>query len=338
MDKDIQRFIATPYVELCYQRFALSYQEMNYGLAYLAFVEAMQEQPECAYRYFYIKASAQLIATLRQTNNVGTIAGWLDRLLPDNPEMNQIYYDDPALALRFSEMREENIAKGLPSVILVTQGKSASISVSGIFNSGFGLPSYGYSLVDSQVIPSWVRDYARGGSCYTTHLDPSERNVRLIKEAGIQKIIVHVRDPRQSIISMIHHNGKYPDQAPTIANSGFSTFDVGHQLQMLFGTYVDYIKWLTNWVKAADVLPIYFSDFKDFVEDRDKFIEGYLDYYGAPRKYFDHANAVTQHAGTDFHLRKGATDEWREVMPENYQKHFSFMLPQLVKERFGWAD
>ncbi len=338
MNPSYIQYIATPFVEACFTRFERAYADTNYGLAYQAFMEALQAQPRCAYRYFTTQASAQLVATVRITNNISPLCRWLNHILPDHPNMNLMYYGDAELTERFTQIREENIAKGLPSVVLITQGKSASISISNIFNSGFGLPSFAYSFVDYQVIPSWIQDYARGGACYTTHLSPSQQNIISLKESGIDKIIVHVRDPRQAIISTIHHKQSYPDQAPEISQSGFGTHNIETQLQALSGIYTDYIDWLNGWVDAAKELPIHFSVFYKFVENKEKFIQEYLDYYGAPEAYFDYEQATKIQEGTDYHLRKGLTNEWRDVMPEKFQKHFSFLLPDHIKEKFGWVD
>jgi len=275
---------------------------------------------------------------VRTTNSIESLSRWLDALLPENPNMHLMYYGDAETTRKVIELREENIAKGLPSVMLITQGKSGSISVGNIFNSGFNLPSFAYSFGEYKVIPSWINDFARGGSCYTTHLTPSEENIELIKASGIQKIIVHVRDPRQAIISMIHHRQSYPEQAPEISGSDFREKDISDQLQTVSNNYTDYIDWITGWVNASTRIPIHFSMFNNLANEPEKFVQGYVDFYGVSPQHFSLQDAITQHAGTDYHMRKGATDEWREVMPEKWQKLFSLMLPGHIKQKFNWPD
>ena len=62
--------------------------------------------------------------------------------------------------------------RGLPSILLAAQGKSASASVGNLFSSGFLLAPAVYSLIDQSIVAPWLADYLRGGACYTTHLNP----------------------------------------------------------------------------------------------------------------------------------------------------------------------
>jgi hypothetical protein len=49
-------------------------------------------------------------------------------------------------------------------------------------------------------------------------------------------------------------------------------------------------------------------------------------------------DAVTTHAGTDYHYRAGLTDEWRTVVPPRQAERLSAWLPQRLRQRFGWTD
>src|SRR5262249_26993321 len=162
------------------------YARQNYGCAADLFMDALQANAGIAYRYFVARASFAVITCLHETARISEVSAWLDGALAKFPDIHLLVDHDPGLIRRMLELRETHIANGLASVVLVTQGKAASISVSSIFNSGFHLPSFAYSLVDHEVIESWARDYARGGSCYTTHLKPEPINVERLKKAGLR--------------------------------------------------------------------------------------------------------------------------------------------------------
>jgi hypothetical protein len=252
--------------------------------------------------------------------------------------MNVLVDYEPALIRKIVDLRTSNIGKALPSVALVTQPKSGSVTVGNIFNSGFNLPSVAYSLVYVEVIQSWAEDYARGGACYVTHLDPAPQNIDRLKRAGIGKIIVHVRDPRQILLSMIHHVSRYEENRPALLRNAFSKWNVSAQIWELMDFYMRRIRWLQGWLEAESQLNIMFSTFEDFVRDRHAFVERYVEFYGAPREHFSLERAVRVAPETDDHFRVGLVDEWRKVFPRSDTELLSACLPRAIKKRFGWTD
>ena len=224
------------FIEQIFQNFQSAHHAQNFGLACDAFVEAVLADPDIGFRYFMTRASAAIAMAMRHTQRSSEIVAILDKLLAKHPEMHLLVDYDPELIRMFIALRASHIAKGLPSVILVTQAKSASISVSNIFHSGFNLPSFAYSLANVEVIESWVRDYARGGACYTTHLWPTPQNIDRIEQAGI-RCIVHVRDPRQTLLSIIHHIDRYQDPLPALSRTGFDARGISAQISELMESF-----------------------------------------------------------------------------------------------------
>jgi hypothetical protein len=325
-------------VERCYAAFQSQYQHQNHGAACDWFVQAVTTAPEVGFRYFMTRASGAVDECARLTRRATELADWLGGLLAGHPDMHVLVDYDPGLIRRIVDLREANIAKGLPSIAVITQVKSASVPVANIFNSGFNLPSLAYSLVTEEVIGPWARDYARGGACYATHLEPKPRSVERLRKAGIDKVIVHVRDPRQSVLSMIHHVTMYPDQRVALARSGFESLPVSDRLRLVMDFYFGRIQWLWGWMEAEAELNILFSTFEDFVRDRKAFIRRYIDSYGGHEEHFSWENATVAHARVDQHFRLGRVDEWREVLPRKDAEFLTACLPKSIRERFGWPD
>jgi Sulfotransferase domain len=325
---------ALPYVEQCFVEFQAQYKHQNFGNAFDAFVQAIWADPAIAFRYFMVRASGELDACLGRTLRAPEIGD----LLAEHPDMHLLVDYDPELISRLVDLRESNIAKGLPSMVVVTQGKSASIPIANIFNSGFNLPSFAYSLSTLEVIESWARDYARGGACYTTHLLPKPHNIQRFKQAGIRKVIVHVRDPRQSILSMMHHVTRYPDQLVALARSKFDERATSEQIGALMEFYVSSIRWIQGWINAEAELDIMFSTFEDFARDRTAFTRRYIEFYGGHEEHFSWDNAMHAHAGTDQHFRSGLVDEWRSVFPPGDAQQLTACIPKAMRDRFGWPD
>lgn len=321
-----------------YDAFITAHRRRDFEAACDIFLAAVAEAPQIAFRYFMCRASAPVAAHMDRTGRSPEVVALLDGLLDAHPDMHLLVDWDPPLIERIVALRDANIAKGLPSVAMITQGKAASVSVAAIFNSGFNLPSFAYSLTSAEVVASWARDYARGGACYATHLEPLPRNIARLKTAGIDKIIVHVRDPRQSLLSMIHHITRYPEGTASLLGSHFDEWDISAQVERLMEDYLRRVSWIQGWLDAEAELGVLFSTFEEFVRDRDAFIDRYLDFYGAPRALFSYADATRMHEGTDYHFRAGLTEEWRSVFPERDAEMLTAQLPAAMRRRFGWSD
>lgn len=320
--------------------FRNAYARQDYAGAATVFEQALESDPGWAFRYFVSYASGALAESLKECSIRSTeIVQRLDALLVDQPYIHYLGHPaDPSVIQRVIQQRNTNLDNGLPSMLIVPQAKSASTSVSAIFNSGFNLPSICYSLINLDIIDSWMTDYARGGACYVTHLIPSTKKVAQIKRAGIDRMIVHVRDPRQALVSIVHHLDRYPDQLPEFRGLAAEGRTISEQAQKVIDLYHNSISWISGWVDAERDVEILFSTHEQFVRNRAAFVERYLDFYGADCRFFSYENALAQQAGTDYHFRSGRTDEWRDVLEPALADQLSAMLPERLKSKFGWPD
>ena len=319
-------------------RFMTAYLAQRFDAAVDIFLDALKGDPDGAFRHFALNAAGQLPQAVVESSRVDEVAARLDAMIGDHPNIHLICPEAPGEIGRRIAMRERNIDVGLPSMVLVSMGKSASIAVANIFNSGFRLPTFAYSLFNLQVIESWARDFARGGVSYTTHLDPSRETVARLKRAGISRIIVHVRDPRQTLLSLVHHFDKYPDQLVIYREQAKDAPSLSARAMSVLPLYMSSINWVRGWLDLDGEIEILFSTFEDFIKDRASFVERYLEFYGADRRHFSMEDAFGEHTGIDNHFRRGLTDEWRQVFSREDAAYLSSLLPLRAKERFGWGD
>src|ERR1700728_1704120 len=178
--------------------------------AYDCIRNAFKLNPTTALRAVVGDLGERFAAIMRKVKRYDEIADWLSGQWAEGDAMNIVAPSPAPEAKRAVQtIRRTAMDRGLPSVLLATQNKSASIAVGNIFSSGFELPTVLYSLVNIRIISPWLRDYLEGGACYVTHLLPSPRNVDLLVAAGAPSIIVHVRDPRQWVLSMAAHTRLY---------------------------------------------------------------------------------------------------------------------------------
>jgi tetratricopeptide (TPR) repeat protein len=324
--------------EQAFARFQSAYLAQRFDEAASIFMDALTADPGGAFRCFAQSGAGQLSEALDASKTTDAVAARLDALIADHPNLHLVCPNEPAVISECIATREESIRKGLPSAVLISMGKSASIAVGNIFSSGYRMPSFAYCLTHLRVIDSWARDYARGGACYVTHLDPSRDAVQRLKAAGLNKIIVHVRDPRQALVSLVHHFDRYPDQLVQYR----STTDGGHAVSQramnVLPLYAVSIDWIKGWLDLEPEIDVLFSTFEDFVKDRKAFVDRYLEFHGGDRAYFDWNDAFGEHTGIDDHFRSGRTDEWREVFSREDAEYLTSLLPLRIKERFGWSD
>jgi len=151
-------------------------------------------------------------------------------------------------------------------------------------------------------------------------------------------MIVHVRDPRQALVSMVHHFDLYPDQMPELRQRVARAQTITERARNALTAYRHSIRWISGWLDAQWEIEILFSTHEQFVADRNAFIKRYLAFYGIDQKYFSYENAVDQHQGTDYHFRSGQTDEWREVLDPDFAEQISAKLPRRLNNKLGLPD
>ena len=107
----------------------------------------------------------------------------------------------------FSERQKVAIEREIPSVLIATLPKSGTDFILRTLVSGLDTPHCGLNPVgmSSDLIPSRVHKFALGGAVATCHLRPSPKQIELLEAAGVRKLILHIRDPRQAALSMVHH-------------------------------------------------------------------------------------------------------------------------------------
>jgi hypothetical protein len=306
-------------------------------LAYLAgdldgccahMLSALERAPRLAWNVIVREASYQFARAVRETGRTSEAAGLLDDLFAANPTMIAISIHDPLDNQDALDLREKRIAEQLPSAAVITQTKSGSVSVGAVLASGFGLPTVTYAMVTEAVVPSWAWDFSRGGACYVTHLRPTADAVAQIEMAGINRVFVHMRDPRQAYLSWLHYApGLWGARQPA---------DFAERFEHQFSWYLEAVDWIAGWAGASERLGIHFSTFEAFVADRDGFIDRMVAAYGGDPRHFDREAATTRYAGTDYHLRRGETDEWRRALAPAQIARLDAALPPFLADRFGW--
>lgn len=244
----------------------------------------------------------------------------------------------------------------IPTVFFNTMPKSGSIFISRWLSKGLGLREMNVAVClfpDDLIIRDDMDRLSKGGWVCQQHVPAKDINVRFIANR-LKRMVVHIRDPRQAMLSWVHHLDNFHahrDSVPA-CRLGLEAvmpalpvdyFDrtlpakIDYQIDAHLSALVD---WTQGWLTAADAgqhgLEILITTFERFRQDPEETMREILAHCGIPEAKFDWSARPDQVANT--HFRKGETNEWRSVFSDAQQHRATAMLPPVLRQRFNWPD
>lgn len=246
----------------------------------------------------------------------------------------------------FARTREQATRRGLPPMLINTVPKSASETIWNRLAAGLGMAQSHVSIglfPECTVLPYRLQTFMQGGIIAKEHLPASRHNVRQLREAGINRVVFHVRDPRQATLSWVHFVRDdvsmrllAPIWRQVIPSAQVLADGLPATLDWAIDTYLpQLIKFMTDW-DALDRDPdqdidVKFLSFEYFRQAGDTYFEEILDFYEIPRDRFaPHA----EHE--DVHYRKGELEEWRDVLTRSQARRAWAQIPRDLAQRFAW--
>ena len=246
----------------------------------------------------------------------------------------------------FAARQESGVARGLPSILITTMPKSASESIWNKLTQGLGFGQCYLSLglfPDCCLIPSRVAAASKGGVVTKEHIGPTSHNLSALAHAGIDRLVVHHRDPRQATLSWAHFaqddiNKRLmaPLWRQIVPPAAVLDQSLSAQIDWCLEAFMPrLIDFLSRWREVAQdpeqSLSVLFMSFETFRTDPTGYFNQVLDFYGIPLDEFaPEAEAET------VHLRKGQIDEWRGVFSEAQRRRAWELIPGDMAEAFGW--
>lgn len=214
-----------------------------------------------------------------------------------------------------------------------------NIKILGVHNLGISAGAY---FPKDLIMVAQIKELASKGYFTQAHLDASPMNLQLLKKY-LPKLIVHLRDPRQAILSLVHHFNAYNKRDPEALyktypapTKDYFSLSLENQIDWVIKNYFPaYIEWILGWIEAQkreDFL-IKFTTYEDFLEDEDFFYENILEFYDISSAKFKKFNPPKDQSS---HFRKGQKDEWRFVFTEKQQKWVTAQMPEVLFDLFPW--
>jgi hypothetical protein len=254
---------------------------------------------------------------------------------------------------RQSIAKDDRTRTRLPPILLNTMPKSGSIFILRCLSQGLGIGETKIAtnlFPDDLIIREKLDDLALGNLIAQQHLPARDINLSFLGRR-LDRMIVHVRNPRQAMLSWLHHLDNFHAHrhiepacelgleavTPALPPDYFER-TISEKIDHLLDAHLpQLINWTEDWVDAADSrsgLEIRITTFENFVADPAAFLESLLDYFGIAQADFDATKLPRREART--HFRKGLTDEWRTVFSAAQQDKAAAMIPETLARRFAW--
>ncbi len=302
------------------------------------------------------RAIAEYRRRLSMTPNHDAMRAALANLLlaRERPAVAEAVIGKAALGLRpmrssmdeFEQRRAHGRDAALPPILINALPKSASESIWNKLANGLNIAQAHVSIglfPDCLVVPHRVREFGRGGVAAKEHLPATRHNLKTLAAAGVDRVVVHLRDPRQSLLSWAHFlEGDVskrllaPIWRKTTPRAGFFRQPLATQIDWHIDNYLPIvIRFMEDWVAVrndeSSGVSVCFMTFEEFRTDPSGYFDSILDFYAIDRRLFaEDAEAEV------IHLRKGALDEWREFFTADQTDRAWSLIPDALADEFGW--
>lgn len=271
-----------------------------------------------------------LLATLLSSVAGGRVRDLLatDEFPPPGDHDGQLY---DRYLLTASRARREHLrarAAGAPGIAISALPKSASAFLSHTLAEAVGSPVLRVTIGDpalGTVYAPWAAEVARGGAVTHDHFAATECNLAALREAGVPRVWVLVRDPRAVFWSYETMRAEYDGTPPS---GRMEPARVLRSMAMLGS-------WIASWVRAeAAGVPVRFLFFRDLAADPPAVMGRVLDESGAGR-FLPALGEVLRRAAdrgrVSGNFRKGDDTAWRAGVPTELHGPIWDLLPGEVK-------
>ncbi len=255
----------------------------------------------------------------------------------------------PWLLDRRAKRNVLKLRAGLPPMLITTMPKSGTYFITRLLTQGLSIES---RIVSNQYFPYDVirqpelRVLAQNSMVSQDHFGASKINLVHIAR-HVDRMVVHVRDPRQALLSYVHFLGTpqfrlkeeetllfiYPPMPDDFYRLDFEAridWAIENWLPLL-------IEWTEEWVAVAEAMDrplIKFTRYEDLVADPEHFIHDVLHFFGVSVDRY--VPARVEH-DQGIHFRKGEVAEWRATLTEKQAATATGKIPPALAQRFGWT-
>lgn len=191
---------------------------------------------------------------------------------------------------------------------------------------------YNTQLLRPEAMPLYMTGFVFGG-----HMQASFHNMRVLKETGIDRIAVLLRDPRDAFVSWVHHlrtlGPKARDYHSRIYHwpMEYYAWTLEKQFSYQIRTFLPVVvNWIEGWLdyfaskkRDLNVKIVYYDELKTRPQ---QYIRRLVEFYGC--KNFDLSVVESPKVG-EMHYRKGQHGQWQEEFSAPDQR----LVAELMQDR-----
>jgi len=229
-------------------------------------------------------------------------------------------------------------------IIFVTLPKSGSMYISQTLSQGLNktLQTISHNTFPHDpIIFSDFLNLVKINGITQEHIDASFENISLLKKLDV-KIIVNVRDPRQTLISWTHHLNRHRNSPGVLSKSQplppekYFFLSLSEQFDWQIENYLPlFIEWIEEWVlaKEQDYLDIKFTTYEHFNQHPESYYKEILEFYQIP--YSNFSPPIIPKT-LQYNYRNGTIDEWKSALTSEQQQKVNAMIPKKLFSLFNW--
>jgi hypothetical protein len=232
------------------------------------------------------------------------------------------------------------------AILLNTMPKSGSVyiarSLQKILGLDFMLLGNGHNLID-QIALQAARRFSGGGYVSQNHLAPSAENLQILEHFKL-KMVLHLRDPRQALLSWVHHLDRITDgndESELLLHftprtpPGYFRLSLSRKIDwQIENSLPDVVAWTKRWVEVADrgTIPILITQQRDLGTNEKALFDSILDFYQVSRDY-----ALPNVPKTiEVHFRRADPAEWKQTFSPEQAAAATSKISRDLRTRFGW--
>jgi hypothetical protein len=189
--------------------------------------------------------------------------------------------------------------------------------MSDLMDVPWGVASLNYEIA----VRAWLSFAASFPFSLHDHMWPTQQNIDLLQQAGVSKVVLHVRDPRQVVVSLAHHVLLYRGASQNrhiervVDEYGFDAL-----LDRMSSWMIQYRNWLIGWksLTRKNGIDLLITKYESMLENKDRFFNDILDYFVSPSTLHDKiARSLSKRKRLkqrEAMFRLGTADEWKTVL------------------------
>lgn len=234
------------------------------------------------------------------------------------------------------------LCSATPNIIFNSIMKSGSTYIVRGLKVGLG---YNVESVNKTPFNLYWKDFVHKDNLISKqHSLPTDSYLKEINKYDDMKMVVHVRDPRQAIVSLAHYYN-HPKERKLWKKFGLPEGYYHLTWSQQIDWNIEYklpqmVKFIEEWLAIKDHadskkngLQILVTTYEELITNELNLYYKILDFYEIPRSDFKYINLEKNE---EVLYRKADVNEWRSELTEQQKQRVAEIVPESLLQRFGW--